>query len=444
MKALAIILCNTLNFISKLFGKKGSTIGGYWALKINPNILKQITYPKYVIGVSGSTGKGTTTNLIAGLLKSNNYTIAYNEAGSNALNGIASLILKNVDLKGVFKKDILLMELDEKHSVNILKNFELTHYIVTNITRDQPPRNVHPDYIYNEMNKNVKENVNLIINADDPIAYKLALNHTKSTFYGINKNDYVIKTNLNYLDAAYCPVCGKKLNYEFYHYGHLGKYACPTNDFYRPELNVYADLINVENKKIAINNIELTIKDNYLYTVYAYLATYALGLSIEIPSEAIIKYFNDLLDGYSTPNVYSFENRKWHILVSKNETNLSYKQALDYVVHEPGIKTVVMGFNNCSRRYSQNDISWLWDIDFEELKDDSIEKIVIVGKFKYDILNRLEYGGINNNKCILIDSYEHDLMNTIRNETSGNVYPIVYFDNELVIKDILKKEGVKI
>lgn len=442
MKVIPIIVCKLLNILSKIIGKKGSTIGGYWALKINPNILKHIKYPEFVIGVSGSTGKGTTTKLIAGLLKDNNYTLAYNKEGSNALNGIASLILKNVNLKGKFKKDVLLMEMDEKHSVNILKNFNLTHYIITNITRDQPPRNVHPDYIYGEITKNVKENVKLILNADDPIVYRLSIGHKDNVFYGLKNNDYSVESKLNYLDASYCPICGSKLKYDYYHYGHLGKYSCPNKDFSRPLLDFYADNLDIKNKIIYINNKKVNIKDDYLYTVYAYLACFTLGSVIKINEDNIIKYFEKCLINYKTPNLYELDGRIWHILVSKNETNLSYKCALDYVKHEKGIKTIVLGFDNCSRRYEENDVSWLWDIDFEELKDKTIDKIVIAGKFKYDILNRFVYAGIERKKCVLIDNYEEELMKTIRTKTKGNIYPIVYFDKELVIKNLLKKEGV--
>ena len=435
-KFLAIIISNFINKLSKLFGKQGTVIGGSIALKIDPNILKKIKYPKYVIGVSGSSGKGSATNMIAGLLKYQGLSYAYNSEGSNAINGIASLILRNVNLKGVFKKDVLLMELDEKHSVSILKNFNLTHYVLTNITRDQPPRNAHPDYIFNEIKKNINKDVHLIVNADDPIIYKLSLNHKLNTYYGINKNDYSKSFEYNYKDATYCPICGSKLEYEYYHYGHLGNYRCPNNDFYRPSLDVCADNLNIENKLITINDNEVKMKDNFFYTTYAYLACYALGISIGISENDILEYFKTIK--YNDPLIFVHNNRKWHILLSKSENNLSYKQTLDYLSHEKGIKTIVTGFNHCSRRYAENDLSWLWDIDFEELKDNSIDKIVIVGKFRYNILNRLLYAGISKEKCILVEDYTNDLIDVIDSQTLGNIYPIVCFDTGILLKELLK------
>lgn len=38
---------------------------GAYAFKIDKDILKKVKYPKYIIGVTGSSGKGSTTELVA-------------------------------------------------------------------------------------------------------------------------------------------------------------------------------------------------------------------------------------------------------------------------------------------------------------------------------------------------------------------------------------------
>ena len=131
----------------------------------------------------------------------------------------------------------------------------------------------------------------------------------------------------------------------------------------------------------------------------------------------------------------------WQMLASKNENNLSYKQSLDFIVNEPGKKSVILGFDNSSRRYSENDISWIWDIDFEDLAHKSIDKIVLVGRFKYDMLTRMEYAGINKSKILLIEDLDNDLLPTLREKTKGNIYSCVCFDKEIELKALLKKDG---
>ncbi len=441
--ALAIIICRIANTLSKLFKKEGTVIGGYWALKIYPNVLNNIKYPKYVIGVTGSSGKGSTTELIAHILNKNNITYAYNKNGSNAINGITSLILSNTSLNGKYKKQALLMELDEKHMVHLLEHFTLTHLVITNITRDQPPRNAHPEYIQSLIKSILKDNMHLVVNVDDPLVYALTLDHKgKKTYYGMDKIKYSKETNLHNIDAQYCPICGNKLTYEFYHYGHLGKYKCTKCNFERPNPEFLAHTIDIENKTIFINKDEIKIPSNFLYSVYFTTAAYSLANTLGLKKEKILHAIN--IDPFIPKrlNIYNFYGRTWQMLSSKNENNLSYKQSIDYILHEKGTKTIVLGFDNSSRRYKENDVSWLWDIDFESLKDKNIDKIVVIGRFKYDIMTRLEYAKIEKEKLILIENLETEIIDTLKNKTKGNIYSMVCFDKESELKEILKKEGI--
>ena len=152
-KIFVIFVCKFINKLSKLTGHEGSVIGGHYALKLSKNILKKIKLPKYVIGITGSSGKSSSTELTYNILTSNGYKVVYNKEGSNTINGIAALILNNSSLLGKLKADVLLMELDEQFMKYIFKHITPTHLMVTNITRDQPPRNSHPEKIYKAIKK---------------------------------------------------------------------------------------------------------------------------------------------------------------------------------------------------------------------------------------------------------------------------------------------------
>lgn len=438
---IAVLASRIINFLSKVLAKKeGSVIGGYWALKLYPSVLANIKYPKYIIGVTGSSGKTSTTELVNHILTNNGISVAYNKSGSNAINGITSLILNNSSLKGVFNKDVLLMELDEKYMKEIFKYFSPTHLCITNITRDQPPRNAHPENIYNEINKIMNYCIHLILNADDPFVKRFGIKHTgKVTYYGIDKNAYSTTTHLNNIDAAYCPVCHTKLKYKFYQYGHIGDYKCPNGDFERGKLDFLAHNIDIKNKEIYINKELIHLPSSFLYSVYFTLAAYSITSVIGMDKSEIIKSLNEDKLKTKRLNIYSLNNRKWQMLASKNENNLSYKQSIDYIVKEPGYKTVILGFENSSRRYTENDLSWLWDIDFEDLCDKKISKILVIGRFKYDILVRLTYAGIPKNKIILVSDL-NNIMNILKNKTKGTVYSMVCFDMEIILKSLLKKE----
>ncbi len=438
---IVILSCKLINKISKITGHEGSVIGGYYALKLDKNILKKIKLPKYVIGITGSSGKSSSTELMYNILTKNGYSTVYNKEGSNTINAITSLILNNSTLFGKLKKDVLLMELDESFMKYIFKYITPTHLLIANITRDQPPRNSHPSKIFNEIKKAIPYGTHLVLNVDDPFVNKLRINHNgETTTYGIDKNKYSFKNNINNLDAAYCPICHAKLEYDFYHYGHIGSYHCPKFHFNRGNPEYEAKNIDVDNKSIEITNNKIKLPSNFLYTVYFVTGCFALCKAIGLKDEEIIKVLNS--DDIKTKRleIYDFDNRKWQLLVSKNENNLSYKQSLDYIIHQDVIKTIIFGFDNSSRRYTENDISWIWDIDFEELNDSKIDKIILIGKFCTDLLLRMKYAGINEDKLILVEDLK-DLSDIIKKQTKGNIYSMTCFDKEIELKKIIEEEN---
>ena len=438
---IVILTCKFINKISKLLGHEGSVIGGYYALKLDKNILKKIKLPKYVIGITGSSGKSSSTELMYNILTKNGFNCVYNKEGSNTINAITSLILNNSTLFGKLKKDALLMELDESYMKYIFKYITPTHLMITNITRDQPPRNSHPEKIFKAIKNAIPYGTHLILNVDDPYVNRLRINHNgEVTTYGISKNNYSFKNNINNLDAAYCPICNSKLEYDFYHYGHIGSYHCPKYHFNRGNPDYEAKDIDVDNKLIKINDNEINLPSDFLYTVYFVTGCFALSKTLGLEDKDIVKVLNSENIKTKRLEIYDFDNRKWQMLVSKNENNLSYKQSLDYLMHQKGDKTIILGFDNSSRRYTENDISWIWDIDFEELNDDSIKNIILIGRFCNDLYLRMKYAGIKEDKLILVEDIK-DLSNIIKTKTTGKIFSMVCFDKEIELKKIIKEEN---
>ena len=440
-KFIVIFTCKFINKLSKLLGHEGSVIGGHYALKLDKNILKKIKLPKYVIGITGSSGKSSSTELMYNILTSNGYSVVYNKEGSNTINAITALVLNNSSLFGKLKKDVLLMELDEQFMKYIFKYITPTHLMITNITRDQPPRNSHPEKIYKAIKNAIPKGTHIIINVDDPYVNRLRINHKGGvTTYGMDENGYSFKTKINNLDAAYCPICNSKLEYDFYHYGHIGSYHCPKYHFNRGNPEFEAKSVDVVNKKIEINEHIVNLPSDFLYTVYFVTGCYALARTLDIKDEDILKVLNSENIKTKRLMIYDYDNRKWQMLVSKNENNLSYKQSLDYILHQNGDKTIILGFDSSSRRYKENDISWIWDIDFEELADSSIKNIILIGKFCNDMMLRMNYAGISKEKLILVEDLK-DLPNVIKKKTKGNIYSMVCFDKEIELKRIIKEEN---
>ena len=97
-----------------------------------------------------------------------------------------------------------------------------------------------------------------------------------------------------------------------------------------------------------------------------------------------------------------------------------------------------MGFDNVSRRYKFNDLSWLWDVEFELLNNEDIEKIILIGRFKWDVRVRLSYAKIKSDKIYMLDDL-NDIVPTIKKETTGNIYTMVCFDMTEILLNKFKE-----
>ena len=447
MKTTLLIIYNKLIYrICRLFKRDGSVFPGSLVKKHDKNILKKIKYPKYVIGITGSSGKGSTTTEIAYILEKNNYKVVWNKNGSNLINAAITLILNNTNpITKKINADILLMELDESYIKEIFDKNTLTHLLITNITRDQPSRNGHPELILNKIINSIGDDTHIIINADDPFLNRIKYeHHGLITTYGIAKTKYdTTKPINNSVDAAYCPICHTKLKYDYYHTGHIGKYKCTNCDFAREKVNFEADDVNLEKQFFTINDSIYHINKNVFFAVYYTLAAYTLCKTIGLTDESIKKYLNEEIMPSKRMKTYNIDGRTIEMLESKNENNLSYYESLHYIKNIKDKKTIILGFDNVSRRYKLNDISWLYDIDFELLNDNNIDKIFIIGRFRYDVLTRLKYANIPDEKLIVVDKI-NNIIKKVKNESIGNIYTMVCFDmTEILRKKIMEESHGK-
>lgn len=444
MKTTILILINKLTTkICHLFKRDGSVFPGSIVNKYDKTILKKIKYPKYVIGITGSSGKGSTTSQVAYILEKNGYKVVWNRSGSNLINAATTLILNNTNpITKKLNGDILLMELDESFISKIFEKNTLTHLLITNITRDQPARNGHPELILNKIINSIGDNTHVIINADDPFLNRLKyIHHGLLTTYGVNKTKYDTTEPINdSIDSAYCPLCHTKLVYDFYHTGHIGKYKCPKCEFGREKVNFEASDVDLKKQFFTINDSIYHINKDVFFAVYYTLAAYTLCKTLGLSDNKIKKYLNDEPMPSKRMKELHIDNRLVNMIESKNENNLSYYEALHYIREQHTKKTVILGFDNVSRRYKFNDLSWLYDVKFDLLDDKYIDKIFIIGRFRYDVLTRLSYTNIDKDKIILIDNLDN-LIDKIKNESTGTIYTMVCFDMTAIIKKKIMEDN---
>lgn len=440
MIKLQLIMCKLAGFILKLLGR-GSNFPGELAYKLNKNITKYFKMPEVVIAVTGSAGKGSTSTIIADTLRSSGKKVVHNKFGSNMLPGILTLLITNSNLDGKIKGDALVVEVDERYTKKVFDMVKPKYVVITNICRDQPPRHGHFDLVYDKIKEALNDNMTLILNGDDPYLNKFSID-TKCNiiYYGINKNKYSYKNNkFNNINIKYCPVCNSKLEYNYYHIETLGNYYCSNCEFKTPNINYLATKIDLDNKYMIINNNKVLIAFNVLYYAYNILAAYTTCSLLGLDEDKISEYISLMANNKKLNDLYKYKDRNVYVMNNKNENSTTFNESVLYVSNHKVKKTIVIGWKEISRRYEFNDMSWLYDIEFELLNDKYTQKIICVGRDKYNIALRMKYAGFKNKQIEIFDNLE-DAKNLIKNKSKGDIFAILNFDYVIPFNELMKED----
>lgn len=439
MIKIQLLICKLVGKILKLFGR-GSNYPGVLALKLNKNIGKYFKMPKIVVAVTGSAGKGSTSTIIAETLRKDGKKVVHNKFGSNMIPGILSLLIESSKLDGTIEADALVVEVDERYTKHVFDIVKPKYVIVTNICRDQPPRHGHVDLVYDKIKNAITDDMYLILNGDDPYLQKFAIDlHNKITYYGICRNVYSYRINkFRNLNMWYCPLCNKKIKYNYFHIESLGDYTCKCG-FKRPSID-YLAKIRLDEKYMIINdNDKIDIQFNVLYYAYNILASYTTCMLLNMDSFDICNYISDMENNKKLNDTYMYKKRRVFVMNNKNENSTTFNQSVLFAMQHRKKRTIVIGWKEISRRYEHNDMSWLYDIEFELLNDEYTDKVICVGRDKYDIAARIKLAGFKHNQIMIYDNLE-EAKSMIKYKSTGDVFAILNFDYVEPFNKIMRED----
>ena len=440
MKYISIILGKMVILLGKIL-KRGSSMPGEIALKIDKNLLKKFKLPSTVIAVTGSSGKGSTSSIIAHVYRKMGYKVVHNASGANLTAGITTMLLENCTLSGKVKGDVLVYEMDERYAKFVFKDVKPSHIVITNITRDQPPRQGHFDFVYSEIKKALPKGATLILNGDDPYLLKFDLENEYTIIpYTLDKTKWSYTENkFKNLNLVYCPKCNHKLEYDYYHFENMGKFNCPKCDFVHPKSKYHITTLDYDKFQMTVNgNATLNLQYDLLYSVYNTMAAFTLCTEMGLDAQDVAKHINELNQNNKMYNHYNYKDKEIYVLNNKNENSTTFNQSLLFTERFEGSKTVVIGWKEISRRYNFDDLSWLYDIDFEILNNCEVDQVVCVGPNAYDIATRIKLAGINN---IQIFDTLSDAKSVIDNLDSKYIFGILNFDYVEPFKAIFSNKG---
>lgn len=373
----------------------GSTWPGHVALRINPTFIKDFLHNKKlsVILIAGTNGKTTTTKLLRHILEENEHRVFQNEEGANLVNGLATSLLRKSTVFGNIRADVALFEVDENNLPHVLKQITPTAIIFLNLFRDQLDRYGEVHTIaekWKQSLKNLPTSTQIILNADDPEIRYLVKNVKGKSFYFSVPDSLFSKKELTHdTDSTHCPECGTALQFSKITYSHLGKYTC-----------IHCGFTNENIKNIIDENYPTVLSGTYnLYNLQA--AVKAAREVLGISSDDIKKSLKTFVPAFGRQEIINYKKRNILMLLSKNPAG--FNQSLSVALESEQKPTVLLALND--RIPDGRDVSWIWDIDTEELASRA-NRIIITGDRAYDMGLRLKY------------SFKSKIPNTIKIEVN--------------------------
>ncbi len=388
-KLLAIVVCKLGRAVGKLIGR-GSSLPGKYALKICPDILRRVTLPGTIIAVTGSNGKTSTVEMIAAILRADGKKVVYNEEGSNQIEGVTTLVLTHATLGGRVKADVLLIESDERYAAQSFRYFAPTHFVITNLYRDQLTRNGHPEWVFDSLKPAVTPASTLVLNADDPLSSCFAVGQPRVKWFGLERCAISSETPSGvYRDGAYCPLCKQPMEYDYYHYNQIGAYRCPHCGHHRPEPDFRVTALDLPGGTLTIDGAQtISLAFRSIYNVYNILAAYSVcvltGTAPETAAGALSNYI--LKTGRMVR--FTLGQHSGMLLTSKHENSVAYDTNLRYIRDCGEACSVLVIVDAISRKYFTGETSWLWDIDFDLLAYGHVKKILLSGRYANDLAVR--------------------------------------------------------
>ncbi len=442
-KILAILVCKLLRFVGKLVGK-GSSLPGQYALKVCPDVLRRVQLPPYIIAVTGSNGKTSTVEMIAAILTAAGKQVVYNKEGSNQIEGVTTLILSNCSLSGKMRGDVLLLESDERYAQYSFRWFHPTHFVITNLYRDQLTRNGHPEWVYQAIRRAIHPETTLVLNADDPLVSCFARDHApeKVKWFGLERCSVSTDRPQGvYDDGARCPVCRGRMEYACYHYHHIGHYRCTVCGHHRHDPDFAVTALDLESGKLTIDGTtEISLAFRSIYNVYNILAAWSVCALAGADTGTMAGVINNYILKNGRMVQFTLGRRHGTLLTSKHENSVAYDTNLGYIRAQETDCVVMVIVDAISRKYFTGETSWLWDIDFDLLDTPHVKEVILCGKYANDLALRFQYTSLPPEKVKVCESISEAVALAEGEEGSEGLYVVTCFSDRDKLLSRVKKD----
>ncbi len=360
----SIIIGKFIRTLSRLRGG-GTALPGLVVEKINPQFAQKALskLPKGVVVISGTNGKTTTTKMVVSLLESQGLKVFTNRSGSNFIRGVIAELLGVMSPSGKLDADIAVLELDEAHAVQFVKQIKPEHSLLLNVMRDQLDRFGEIDNTAKLLEQIAQNTSNtVVINKEDNRLLAIGEElENKVAFYGLSAQLRSLFPNDDDLHHAETPK------------------SQPIK-----EASVILTEILEDGAVFSIDEVLLKtdLKINGAYNIFNAAGALALVKTIlpESKNDELLKSLSEVSPAFGRGETIIVDGRPLDLVLVKNPAGFR----LGLSSFDNTNRAVMIAINDS---YADGrDVSWLWDVDFKSLNN--IHSVS--GTRAYDMALRLE------------------------------------------------------
>lgn len=371
---LALTLGNLARKTSVMLGRgSGGVIGGKIALKTDPKLFEKMCAGKTIVLVTGTNGKSTTTKMTRKALGKFG-DVASNTLGDNMFFGALSALMSMPNT------DYAALEVDEMHLPAIAAKSKPAGFILLNLSRDQLDRVGEIAKVEKRIRQAVDENPQafVVANCDDPLIASASWESPETIWVAAGCNWKADSTTFPRTGTA---VIRDPQSDQWYVADHP-EYTRPEPDWWVKDGKVYKQDAEGENPQGWPLNLKVPGRANQGNAAQAIAAAHRLGVPID-QAVAQVEKVEQVAGRYAKIDV---DGKHIRILLAKNPAG--WQESLTMI--NTKADTVVVAVNG--QVPDGKDLSWLWDVSFENLKD--AKHVVACGERGADLAVRLSYAGV--------------------------------------------------
>ena len=398
---LAVLVCKASGAVLRRLGRGGTNLPGKLALKIDKNILGELSRGVKVTVVTGTNGKTTTSRMIEQAFADAGLRYFSNKSGANLLTGIIAVFAQHSTLSGKCPYTHALIECDEAAFRRTSEYLPVECLVVNNIFRDQLDRYGEITHTLNAIREGITHvpNATLCLNADCSLTASLAEDGIPNPIirFGVNVPIYS-ETAHELSDAVYCIHCKTQYEYDYRTYGHLGGFRCPKCGYHRiaPEVAVTQVISTGADASDIVLDIfghahEVHVNLPGGYNIYNAAGAVAAVTQMGLSADDAVKALAGFKCGFGRMEQFKLGGGAKMMLV-KNPAGCN--QVVEFLQNIKEKFVLVVCLND--RGADGTDISWVWDVDFEALSGIAgrIDRIIVSGDRAPDMAVRIKYAGI--------------------------------------------------